>query len=303
MQRKAIWASLMVVMLAVMVAAQAQPAQEDYLDVYSVQVKPDKRADFDAIAKKMVAANRADGGDNWLTMETVYGPGDRVMFISTRHSYADAEKGMGAFDQAMQRAYGKASEKMFQEYSQCVVSQRSELRRRRWDLSSNAPPDPAAYAKMIADARWLRTVAVHVRPGQVAAYEELLKEVKAAREKASPPQTVLVSQAVAGQEGNVFYVTMLQSSLAGFDGLPTMQQLLGNEGFEKYQKTNAEAVSGTETAINRFLPEISNAPKEIVAMAPDYWTPKSAAAIHAKADTAKSSVVNAKTTTKIEDKK
>ena len=303
MQRRAIWASLAVLLLGVMVAAQAQSVQEDYLDVYSVQVKPEKRADFDAMVKKMVAANRDNSGDNWLTMETVYGPGDRVIMISTRHSYAEAEKGATAFDQAIQKAYGKASDKMFQEYSQCLVNQRSELRRRRWDLSSNAPTDPAGYAKMIADARWLRTTAVHVRPGHVAEYEALLKEVKAAREKASPPQTVLVSQAVAGQEGNVFYITMLQSSLAGFDGQPSMPQLLGNEVWEHYQKTNAEVVSGTETAINRFLPEISNAPKEIVALAPDYWSPKSTAAVHAKADTPKAPVVNAKTTTKIEEKK
>ncbi|HWX91408.1 MAG TPA: hypothetical protein VNY29_02155 [Terriglobales bacterium] len=303
MQRRAIWASLAVLLLGVMVAAQAQSVQEDYLDVYSVQVKPEKRADFDAMVKKMVAANRDNSGDNWLTMETVYGPGDRVIMISTRHSYAEAEKGATAFDQAIQKAYGKASDKMFQEYSQCLVNQRSELRRRRWDLSSNAPTDPAGYAKMIADARWLPTTAVHVRPGHVAEYEALLKEVKAAREKASPPQTVLVSQAVAGQEGNVFYITMLQSSLAGFDGQPSMPQLLGNEVWEHYQKTNAEVVSGTETAINRFLPEISNAPKEIVALAPDYWSPKSTAAVHAKADTPKAPVVNAKTTTKIEEKK
>lgn len=302
MQRNAIWASLAVLVLGVMVAAQAQPAQEDYLDIYSVQVKPEKRADFDAIVKKMVAANRNNNGDTWLSMETVYGPGDRVTLVSTRHSYAEAEKGATAFDQAIQKAYGKASDKMFQEFSQCLVNQRSELRRRRWDLSSNAPTDPAAYAKMIAEARWLRTTAVHVRPGHVAEYEALLKEVKAAREKASPPQTVLVSQAVAGQEGNIFYVTMLVNSMAGFDGQPSMQQILGNDGYERYVKVNADAVSGTETAINRFLPEISNAPKEVVAMAPDYWTPKSTA-VHAKADSAKGSVVNAKTTTKIEEKK
>jgi hypothetical protein len=69
-------------------------------------------------------------------------------------------------------------------------------------------------AKLVGDARWLRTTAAHVRPGQVMAWEALMKDVKAAREKASPPQTALVSQAVAGQEGTVFYVTPLPDSLA-----------------------------------------------------------------------------------------
>src|SRR5258707_14061598 len=81
--------------------------------------------------------------------------------------------------------------------------------------------------------------------------------MKAAREKANPPLTVLVSQAVAGQEGTVFYVTTLQSSLAGFDAIPPIQQTLGDEGYAKFLKTNAEAVSGTETVINRFLPDLS----------------------------------------------
>ena len=78
MQRKAIWAAVAVVLLAVLAAGQAQPAAEEYLDVFTVQVKPEKRADFDAITKKVAVANRQNNGDAWLATETVYGPGDRV---------------------------------------------------------------------------------------------------------------------------------------------------------------------------------------------------------------------------------
>jgi hypothetical protein len=156
-------------------------------------------------------------------------------------------------------------------------------------------------AKMLGEARWLRTTAVHVRPGQVAAFEGLLKDLKAAREKASPPQTTLVSQAVAGQEGTVFYVTMLQNSMAGFDTLPSMQQMLGDEGYARFLKTSADAVADTETVINRFLPEISNATDYLVAIDPDYMKQKSMVA----AKTTKSSVVNTAKTTKMDaqDKK
>jgi hypothetical protein len=300
MKRKAMWTAVALVLLATLAVGQGQ---EQYLDVFTVQVKPEKRADFDAITKKMVAANRQGKGDAWLAMETVYGKGDRVAFVSTRQSYGDIEKATGAFYQAMQKAYGKAgTDKAFQDFSQCVVSSRSEFRRRRWDLSSNAPADPAALAKMIGDARWLRTTAVHVRPGQVAAFEALLKDVKAAREKASPQATTLVSQAVAGQEGTVFYVTTLQNSLAGFDTFPTIQQTLGEEGFAKYLKTVADVVTDTETMINRFLPDLSNAPEDVVAVAPDYWVPKAVVAAGAKAKTAKEVVVNAAETSKEKNK-
>jgi hypothetical protein len=300
MTRKALWAAVAVVLLGALAAGQAQ---EQYLDVYIAQVKPEKRVDFDALSKKMVAANRQNKGDSWLTMETVYGQGDRVSFISMRQGYGDAEKRTGAFYAAIEKAYGKAgSEKMFQEFSQCLVGSRSEFRRRRWDLSSNPPADPTAMAKMLGEARWLRTTAVHVRPGQVATYEALLKDVKAAREKASPPQTVLVSQAVAGQEGTVFYVTTLQNSLAGFDTFPSIQQTLGDEGYAKFLKANADAVANTETVINRFLPELSNAPEEVAAVAPDYWKPKAVVAANAKGKTAKEAVINAAGTSKVDEK-
>ena len=299
MQRKILWASIVVVLLGALAIAQTQ---ESYLDVYTVQVKPEKRADFDAISKRIVAANRQNGGDSWLAMETVYGPGNRVSFISTRTSYADIEKATGAFYEALQKTFGKSTEKTLQDFGQCLESSRSEIRRRRWDLSSNAPSDPAAFAKLIAGSRWLRTNAVHVRPGHNNGFEAILKDLKAARDKASPPQTMLVSQAVAGQEGTVYYITTLQTTLAGFDAVPSLPQLLGNEGYDKFLKATAEAVENTETSINRFIPEISNAPDEVASNAPDFWRPKDAP-VHGKATTAKPAVVPAKETTNMDDKK
>jgi hypothetical protein len=298
MKRKAMWTAVALVLLATLAAGQAP---EQYLDVYTVQVKPEKRSEFDAISKKIVAANRQNKGDAWLAMETVYGQGDRVSFVSMRRSYEDAEKGTGAFDQAMQKAFGKSgTDKTLQDFSQCVVSSRSEFRRRRWDLSSNVPADAEGMTKMLGDARWLRTVAVHVRPGQADAYEALLKDLKAAREKASPPITTLVSLAVAGQEGTVYYLTTLQNSLAGFDALPSMQKLLGDEGYARFLKTNAETTANTETVINHFLPDLSNAPEDVVAIAPDYWRPK--AVVASKGSAKKAGVVNAAATSKVDDK-
>jgi hypothetical protein len=302
MQRKAIGSVIAFVLLGALAVGQAQQAQESYLDVFTVQVKPDKRTDFDAIGKKIAVANRQNKGDTWIAMETVYGPGDRVSFVSMRNSYGEVESAMGAFMGAMQKTYGKAAtDKIFQDLSQCTVSSRSEIRRRRWDLSSNAPSDPAAFSHLLGESRWLRTTVVHVRPGEIATFEAQLKDLKAAREKASPPLTVLVSQAVAGQEGTIFYVSTLQSSLAGFDAIPPVQQTLGDEGYAKFLKASAEAVSGTETVINRFLPELSNAPEQVASIAPDFWRPKSMAAANAKA-TAKAPITSAEDTGKLEDK-
>jgi len=298
MQRKSIIGAMMAFML--LGALGVCQAQQSYLDVFTVQVKPERRAEFDAISKKIAAANRENKGDTWLAMEILYGPGNRISFISNRQSYGDVETAMGTFMGALQKTYGKGTDKLLQDFNQCIENSRGEIRHRRFDLSSNAPTDPADYAKLIAGSRWLRTSVVHVRPGQSENFEALLKDLKTAREKVSPPITVLVSQAVAGQEGNVYYLTNLQSALAGYDAIPSMQQMLGDEGYAKYLKASAETVLSSETVINRYLPELSNAPPAIVALAPDFWGPK-AAPMNAKAG-GKSPVVNAAEKTKMEDK-
>jgi len=265
-------ASAVTMMVAVPAVAQMP---EQFLDVYIAKVRPEKRAEFDAINKKMADANRRNKGDTWIAMETVYGESNTVSFISTRHSYADAEKGEDAFIAALNKALGQAgAEKLEQDFNSTLVGSRVEFRRRRWDLSANVPADPASLLKLVGQSRWLRTTVVHVRPGHVLDMEAHLKELKAALEKTNPPQVTLVSQAVAGQSGTVFYVTAPEGSLGGFQSRTPTPQLLGEEGYQRFLKMLAESVEGTETVINHFLPELSNPSAEVTAAAPDFWTPK-----------------------------
>ncbi len=276
MLKKTIWALGLAACLAIPAAVQAQG---DYLDIYIVKVKPEKTAEFNALAKKMVDANRNNKGDQWLTEETMYGDGNTVIFVSIRKDYADADNASATFMGALNKAYGKeGSEKMLNDWNNCLVSSRSELRRRRWDLSRKAPADAAAYAKLIGESRVLRTTSVRVRPGHVADFEALLKDVKAAGEKAANTQPVFVSQVVEGGKGTVFYVTGLRTSLGGFDKNPTAHDILGDEGYKKYLQTNAESVESIESAIYRWAPELSNPMEDIAKVAPDFWHPKQAMA-------------------------
>src|ERR1700730_3030788 len=89
MFRKAIWAFAAAVCLAIPVAVRAQG---EYLDVVLVKVKPEKLADFQAISKKWVDANRRFNGDHWLAPEKMYGEGGGFFFWRPRQDYADIEK-------------------------------------------------------------------------------------------------------------------------------------------------------------------------------------------------------------------
>ena len=252
-------------------------AQGDYLDVYSVKVKPEKTAEFNTLTKKWVDANRQYNGDHWLTLETMYGEGDVYVFTSIRSSYADIDKANEASMGAVRKAFGPQTEKVMQDFESCLASSRSELRRRRWDLSRKAPADAAAYTKLIGESRYLRTTAVHVRPGRVADFEALLKDLKDAGEKATNSQPVFVSQVIEGTKGTIFYVSTLRSSMGGFDNNPSMREILGEEGYKKFLQGNADTVEEADSTLFRFSPELSNPPDDVVAVAPGFWRTKPAA--------------------------
>ena len=131
MLRKALWAlAAAVVWLAVPVTMRAQM---EYLDVYSVKVKPEKSAEFNALARKVADANRKFNGDRWLATETIYGEGGTFNFVGYRQDYADIDKANEAFMGALQKAFGKeAAEKILHDWDNCLASSRSELRRRRF---------------------------------------------------------------------------------------------------------------------------------------------------------------------------
>ena len=272
MVRRAIWVLAVVVCLAMPAAVRAQG---DYLDVYIVKVKPEKSAEFQALAKKVADANRRNGGDRWLAAEVLYGDGYTYMFTSTRQDYADVEKSSAAFMNSLNKAFGKENaDKVFRDWNNCIVSSRSELRRRRWDLSRKAPADAGAYAKLIGESRLLRTTAVHVKPGHIAEFEEFMKEAKAAGEKNPNTQPVFVSQVIEGSSGTTFYVSGLRTSLGGFDKNPTNRDILGEEGYKKFLKISSDAVETAESMMLRFSPELSNPPEEVAQVASDFWHPK-----------------------------
>jgi hypothetical protein len=254
----------------------------EYLDVEVARVRPEKRAEFDAVIRRMADANRRGRGDTWLAMETMYGEGNTVSFVSIRASYAEVEKGSDAFFAALRKAYTPAgADKLLREEGDYLLSSRAEIRRVRWDLSANAPTDLAAMAKLTGEGRWVRTTVVRVRPGQESTFEAQLKDLLGTLGGYNPTQAIIVSQAVAGQQGTVFYISTVRTSMAGFDS-DTTPQPTGESGYDAFVKAVADSAESTETVINHFLPELSNPPEEIAAAAPEFWKGKAATAARMK---------------------
>jgi quinol monooxygenase YgiN len=267
--------TLLALATGVLLALPAAAQKEQYLDLFVVHVKPDKRAEFDALNKRVAEANRKNNGDMWLAMGTEYGENNTVTFISARANYAGIDQGSTAFMGALHKAFGEAmAKKMMAEFNSYISSSRGEIRRRRPDLSMNVPSDTAAWRHFIGEQRFVRTIAVRVRPGREPEYEAQLLQIKQAVESGEHKIPVLVSQNVAGVHGSVYYISLYGDKMGSFDGLPTLLELLGDERFQSFMKTEAEAVLDDETTIYRYLPELSNAPQEIAAAAPEFWHPK-----------------------------
>lgn len=294
--RRPLWALAVAVCLAVPIAARAQG---EYLDVLTVKVKPEKVSEFQALTKKFADANRRFSGERWLALEAVYGEGNVYQFTSTRKDYAAIERANEAEMLANNKAFGKeGAQKFDQDFANCLVWTRSELRRRRWDLSRKAPADAEAYAKLIGESRLLRTTAVHIRPGHVPDFEALMKDAKEASEKNPDTPPVFISQVIEGSKGAIFYVSTLRSSMGGFDHNPTAKEILGEEGFKKFQQVSAESVEVADSALFRFNAELSNPPEEVAKVAMDFWHPKAAVAVVSKPKTATNSAASKDTTKK-----
>ena len=272
--RKALWA---LGLLSAMLSAvpRALWAQGGYLDETLVRVKPDKANEFEAIARKIADANRRNAGDNWVALETIYGSGYTYAFVSRRENYAEIDKGNAAFMGALNKALGKqGSNKLMSDLNDCILSMRSEFRVLRPDLSSKLPSDPEAFNKMVGESRVLRTIAVHIRPGHSQDFEALVKEVNQHAEQNAQSSPMAVSMLVEGGRGTVYYLTTFRASLAGFDNNPSHMDILGQESYEKFEKTIADTASDADIAIYRFAPELSNPPAEIAEASPDFWNPK-----------------------------
>jgi len=259
-------------------AAIAQPTASGYLDVFMVRVKPDKRPQFDAVAKRVATANRQHKGDNWVAYETVYGESDVVYFVSTRNDFAGIDQGQKSFMSAL----GAGAGTTLAEMDSYAINSRGEIRARRPDLSSNLPADNAALNAIVGKARYLRIVTVRVRPGRGPEFETELRAMKQIRERQSPGEVSTISQAFAGQPLGTYYITNFGASFAELATAKSVQELLGPAGFREFNRVSADTTIAAEIIIARWLPELSNPPEGIAAADPAFWNPKPAPAPRAK---------------------
>ena len=246
-----------------------------YLDVTTVRVKPDKHADFEALLRKAVDANRRFKGDQWITWATVYGTGGTYDFTSRRGSLGEVEAGNVSFERALKEALGPAVAGMGHDFDSCIESSRSEIRRWRYEFARNVPETTEEWMRTVGNTRWVRTTRVEVRRGKVAEFEAALPEFLDAMYRRTPKVPLMVSQTVIGGDGEgiAFQLATYFQSMADMDAVPGNRESMGDELYRKFEQMNGEAVIRVSSRIIRPLPELSNPPETIVSVSRDFWMP------------------------------
>jgi antibiotic biosynthesis monooxygenase (ABM) superfamily enzyme len=263
---------------ALLAFSAAAQDRDGYVDYFIAKVKPERRADFDALARKFADANRKANGDRWIASKTEYGDNDTVYFSSARDNMAAIETGSAAFEKALKQTFGASSESMMQDMMNCLASSRSEIRRRRFDLSSSSARDLASIEKIVGAAHFIRTLTVRVRPGHEAEFEETARMVRDAADKKHPGYSVLAYQSAAGQTGSVYFFSILAPSFGAYDEIKPMRDILSEEEYRRFTKTNTDCVLSSETMIARIVPAMSNPPEAIVEVSRSFWLPGATAA-------------------------
>lgn len=179
-------------------AAQAPPTE--FLQVVTVNVKPEAIADYEDYVKKIVAATgKTTGSPRVVGYQVVLGgPGATYFFVLPFNKWAEID-GWSSIPRILTAAYGEAeAARILQAGRAATARSESAVYRLLPDLSTRPRTfdPPRAYALLV------RT---EVEPAMQRAYEEYLAKLRAAQEQTPESPTAIRRVSVLGPA--VTYVT------------------------------------------------------------------------------------------------
>jgi hypothetical protein len=222
------------------------------------------------------AMARAKWPTRYLAMTSLSGK-SRVLFLTSYDSFEAWEKDSKAVEKnsALMSALDRASMAdgaLLDSVDQGVFVFHEEL-------SLRPKPD-------LSQMRYLEISAYHVRPGRGKDWNDVVKMVKGAYEKAVPEAHWGIFSLHYGGDGGTFLVLTALKSLSevdrGFLESKQFQEALGKDGMKKLDELAAVAIESSQHNLFAFNPRMSYVADEWVKADPDYWKPKAAAAPAAK---------------------
>ena len=283
--RKAIWISVIAAALlscGLPVFAQTEaPAgwpPPKVLQIYREEVKPGKSP-----AHAVVEAGwpRAFANASWpthyLAMTSITGPSE-AWFATGYESFAAWEADSRNVDK--NAALRKELDQLEARDGELRAGERSLVAVFREDLSNQPNVD-------LPKMRYFRVITFRVRPGHDTQFPDAVKIVKAGYEKANLKIAWATYQVYSGMATPTFLVFIPMKSLdavdTGFGQAKAIQDAEGEDNVKKLQTIAAEAYIVVESNIFAFSPKMSYVSKDWAAGDPEFWKPKTAAAMKPEA--------------------
>ena len=272
MKKISLYSTLLVSLFAFPLLAAESPGPTGppkVLQIYREEVKTGKGAVHLKVEKGFVAASaRANWPTHYIAMTAITGPSE-AWFLTGFPSFAAWEKDRD--DTAKNKAFSAELDTLFEKDGELLTNMRSLVAVLREDLSAGGPVD-------IAKMRYFRLVTFRVRPGHESDFQDAVKIVRSAYEKAKIDLPWAIYHIAGGMPGPTFMLFLPMKSMSEIDTAFTragaIREAEGPENEKALAKMASDGYATVESNIFAFNPAMSYPSKEFVARDPEFWTPK-----------------------------
>ena len=272
MKKLSLYSTILVSLVAFPLRAAESPAPPGppkVLQIYREEVKTGKSAAHIKFEKGFVAASaRANWPTHYIAMTSVTGPSE-AWFLTGYPSFAAWEKDRDDTDK--NKAFTAELDALVEKDGELLTNTRSLVAFLREDLSAGGPVD-------IAKMRYFRLLTFRVRPGHENDFQDAVKIVKSAYEKAKIDLPWAVYQISGGMPGPTFMIFIPMKSMSEIDAAiaraGAIREAEGPENEKALAKMASDGYATVESNIFAFSPAMSYPSKEFVARDPEFWTPK-----------------------------
>ena len=251
------------------VAAQTPPTAPKVLLIVREDIRTGQMAPHAVEANNTVQIwAKAKSPHHRLAMVPVAGNENEVTYLWPFDSFAALEKSFNDLDQIASGPFKADFDRIQNRGDDYHSMQRDAIARLREDLSYRSGAD---MPKM----RFMRVQLVRVRPGQMDAFIEARKLIKAAHEKANIDENMAVYQVVGGMQSGTFLIFIPWKSLDGLGSLPHGKEYwdaMGEENQKKLDKLTEQATAFDDVAVYAFNPQLSYLSADFIARDSAFWT-------------------------------
>jgi hypothetical protein len=287
--------SLLFPILLPAVSAWAQTADSGPPPVLIIgreDVKPGRMGAHEKVSTAYAALfAKASPDDSWLGLTPISGDDSAVLFLVGHPSFAAAEANHIHFEASLaQNAALKAeSDRLDAQNAELKTSSRTAWFVHRPALSYHAPT-----MGDVAKSRLVRVTTYRIKPGHVPDWNDYVKTLNAAREKAGASWTsAAMYESQVGAAGGTFLIFQFSRGMAELDELvakaderqKAIDAALGGDQVVKMRRQLISEILVEPATTNLyFINRAESHPgATFAALDPDFWTPKPAATATGKA--------------------